>query len=213
MNMIQSLENNIFCWINQHHSTFFDWFFWTFSQHWCWAIMLVLFFCFTTLRYEPKRWWLVLIGIALCFLFADRLSDMLKDVFTRLRPCHALDDVRMFRTDCGGAYGFPSSHAANVFALATFLCLRCHLAAIRYQRTTLSTRPKCSVHPSLFTFFVFLWAIIVGYSRIYLGKHYLGDVLGGMVLGMLCGLIIFFIIHLIDNLIINHSTQKKVSKK
>ena len=174
--------------------------------------MLILFFCITTLRYEPKRWWLILIGIVLCFLCADRVSDILKDVFTRLRPCYALDNVRMFRTHCGGQYGFPSSHAANVFALATFLCLRCHQSAIRLQRATRSPRPKYAIHPSLFTFFVFLWAIVVGYSRIYLGKHYLGDILGGLILGMLIGLLIFFIIHLIDNLIINHSTQKKFKK-
>ncbi len=210
MEMINTLETNIFYWINQHHSTFFDWFFWSFSQHWCWAVMLVFFFCITTLRYEPKRWWLILIGIALCFLCADRISDILKDVFTRPRPCYALDNVRMFKTQCGGQYGFPSSHAANVFALATFLCLRCHQSSIRRQRITRSPRPKYSIHPSLFTFFVFLWAIVVGYSRIYLGKHYLGDILGGLILGMLIGLLIFFIIHLIDNLIINHSAQKKL---
>jgi len=209
MEMINSLDTNIFYWINQHHSSFFDWFFWSFSQPWCWAIILVFFFCITTLRYEPKRWWLVLIGIALCFLFADRVSDILKDVFERPRPCYALDNVRMFQTQCGGQYGFPSSHAANVFALATLLCLRCHQSAIRFQRTTHIDRPKYAIHPSLFTFFVFLWAIVVGYSRIYLGKHYLGDILGGLILGMLIGLLIFFIIHLIDNLIINHSTQKK----
>jgi undecaprenyl-diphosphatase len=191
MEMINSLETNIFYWINQHHSTFFDWFFWSFSQQWCWAVMLILFFCITTLRYEPKRWWLILIGIVLCFLCADRVSDILKDVFTRLRPCYALDNVRMFRTHCGGQYGFPSSHAANVFALATFLCLRCHQSAIRLQRATRSPRPKYAIHPSLFTFFVFLWAIVVGYSRIYLGKHYLGDILGGLILGMLIGLFIF----------------------
>lgn len=213
MNMIQSLENDIFYWINQHHNNFFDWFFWTFSQHWGWAVMLLIFFAFTTLRYEPKRWWLVLVGIALCFLCADRVSDILKDAFARPRPCHMLEDVRMFRTHCGGPYGFPSSHAANVFALATFLCLRCHQSAIRFQRSTLSARPKYSIHPSLFTVFVFLWAIVVGYSRIYLGKHFLGDILGGLLLGMVCGLAIFFIIHLIDNFAISRASQKKVAKK
>lgn len=204
MNMLQNIENNIFLWINQHHSPFFDWFFWAFSQHWCWAVMLVFFFCITTLRYEPRRWWLVLVGVALCFLCADRISDILKDLFLRPRPCHCLDGVRMFNTQCGGSYGFPSSHAANVFALATFLCLRCHLAALRHQRTTLSPRPKLSIHPSLFSFFVFLWAFVVGYSRIYLGKHFLGDVLGGALLGILCGLLVLFLVHLVENCTTRH---------
>lgn len=210
MGMINSLEATIFCWVNQHHSSFLDWLFWSFSQHWCWAAVLVLFFCITTLRYEPKRWWLVLVGIALCFLCADRVSDILKDVFARPRPCYALDNVRMFQTQCGGRYGFPSSHAANVFALATFLCLRCHLASIHYQRTTRAPRPRYSIHPSLFTFVVFLWALVVGYSRIYLGKHYLGDILGGLVLGMVIGLIIFLVIHFVDNLLVKRSAQKKI---
>lgn len=173
--MIQTLQNidtELFLWINSHHCTVADWVLWSLSQHWCWAVVLVLVFALVTLRYEPRRWWLVLAAVALCFLLADQGSvHLFKEQFHRLRPCHALENVRMFRTHCGGAYGFISSHAANAFAIATFLCLR-------YRR-----RVWVVVG-------MLLWAALTCYSRAYLGKHYPGDLLCGALFGALIGLII-----------------------
>lgn len=154
---------------------------WTASQAWSWAIVLVAVFVCTTLRKESKNWWLILIGIGLCFLLSDRISVMsFKDVACRLRPCHALEDVRMFRTSCGGLYGFISSHAANVFALATFF-------SMRYGR-------KDSKSAMVLVTLMFLWAILVGYSRPYLGKHYPGDVVCGAIVGLGIGALIHFIL-------------------
>ena len=185
------LDTQLFWWINQHHCTAADWLLWIASQHWSWAIVLVAAFCFFTLRYEPKRCYLVLLGIILCFLLSDRISVLcFKDVFCRLRPCHALEGVRMFRTSCGGLYGFVSSHAANVFALAMFF-------ALRYRRKS-----------HLPAILLFLWACIVGYSRPYLGKHYPGDVICGALLGLLIGTLVFFIMQYIDNLISKRQQKK-----
>ena len=89
------------------------------------ALVIVAAFGLATLRREPKRWWLLLAAIGLCFLLADRGSVMLfKDTVCRLRPCHALENVHMFREGCGGQYGFISSHAANAFAIAMLFFLR-----------------------------------------------------------------------------------------
>ena len=179
MEKLNALDTEIFCWINQHHCSFADYVLWTFSQPWLTALVLVAVFVFLTLRKEKKMWWLVLLGIALCFLFADRISVLcFKDVFQRLRPCHALPEVRMiFGMTCGGQYGFISSHAANCFALAMFL-------ALRYRKTW---KPM--------PYLIFALAIIVGYSRPYLGKHYLGDVVCGALVGVLIGLAIYFLIN------------------
>ena len=100
----------------------------------------------------------------------------------------------MFRTSCGGLYGFVSSHAANVFALATFLGLRFR------QRSSRSW---------LFTLLLFLWAVVVGYSRPYLGKHYPGDVVCGALLGICVGTTVFFISQFVDNMINKHTLSKK----
>lgn len=195
MSHLEQIDTAAFYWVNQHHTPFADWVLWTASQPWSWAIVLVAAFCLTTLRKEPRRWWLVLLGVVLCFLLSDRISVVcFKEVFCRLRPCQALDGVRMFRTSCGGLYGFVSSHAANVFALATFLGLRFR------QRSSRSW---------LFTLLLFLWAVVVGYSRPYLGKHYPGDVVCGALLGICVGTAVFFISQFIDNMINKHTLSKK----
>lgn len=207
---MEQIDTQVFYWINQHHCTFTDWVFWSASQHWCWTIVIVLAFIFTTLRKEPRKWWIVILGIALCFLLSDRISVLcFKDVFCRLRPCHALENVRMFNTSCGGQYGFVSSHAANVFALALFLSLRYRRARKKNHYTFQGSTKE---RKSIFTFLIFLWVIIVGYSRPYLGKHYPGDVICGAALGLIIGIIVFYVMKLIENMCYRNNNKKIFSK-
>lgn len=186
---MHALDTRWFYWINQHHNTLLDHVLWVASQSWSWAIVLLLAFAVDTLRHEPRKWWLVLAGVGLCFLLSDRVSVLcFKDVVCRLRPCHALDNVRMYRTSCGGLYGFVSSHAANVFALALFLSLR-HKRALR-----LRGRQRGWWRDNAFCILLFVWAFVVGYSRPYLGKHYPGDVLCGALVGLGMGALAYFLI-------------------
>lgn len=71
-----------------------------------------------------------------------------------------------------GSYGFPSCHAANSFALASFL-------------TLLFANRKLSL-------FIFAWAVLNSYSRVYLGVHYPGDLLVGAIIGTAAGLAMAF---------------------
>lgn len=177
---LKQIDTQWFLWVNSHHTTALDWVMWTLSQHWSWAIVLALAFGLLTLRREPRRWWLVLSGIVLCFILADQGSvHLFKETVGRLRPCHALEEVRMFHTHCGGQYGFVSSHAANAFAVVTFLILR-----YREKRW-------CVV---LLT----LWALVTCYSRAYLGKHYPGDLLCGALFGVIIGLVIWLLCKYIE---------------
>ena len=181
MDKLIELDTLAFRWINSHNNTLLDWTMWTFSQGWSWAVVLIAVLCAVTLRKERQNWWIVLLCIGACFLLADRISVMcFKDVVCRPRPCHVLEDVRMFRTHCGGRYGFVSSHAANVCALATMLTLR-------YRRLT--EKGKICWTGLL----LWLWAAMVMYSRPYLGKHYPGDVICGALVGMGIGALVWWI--------------------
>ena len=183
-------DTTLFRWINGHHNVVLDWTMWTFSQHWCWLAVMLLAFGFVTLRVEPRRWWLVLAGVALCFLMADQGSvHLFKDTVCRLRPCHALDNVRMFRTNCGGEYGFVSSHAANAFAVVTFMWAR--------------YRHRCRTGVALLV----LWALLTCYSRAYLGKHYPGDLLCGALFGIAVGFVAIAIVNFFEK-----KTEKSETK-
>ncbi len=98
----------------------------------------------------------------------------MKPAFERLRPCHnpRLTDWIHVLGGCGGKYGFASSHASNTFALATGLALV--FRKVRWAGTG-----------------IFVWAIIVSYSRIYVGAHYPGDLLAGAFVGIFISLLLY----------------------
>ncbi len=121
-----------------------------------------------------KRAWLLVPLVAGSVWAADFISsEGFKPYIQRLRPCHEptlADTIRIVETyGCGGMWGFMSSHAANTMALTVFLGL------------TLPHRFR------LFIWLLLLWTLITGYSRVYLGAHYPGDVLAGYALGALLG--------------------------
>jgi undecaprenyl-diphosphatase len=184
MDRIIALDKELFWWINGHHSGWLDWTMWVFSQSFSWLVVLLAVFIFITLRRDRRSWLWVLAGLGLCFLLADQISNnVIKDGVQRLRPCYALENVRMFHTGRGGSYGFVSSHAANAFAVAMFLSF------------TYGGRKKIQGHSyPWMPYILMLWAVIVGYSRVYLGKHYPGDVVCGALLGLGLGAIVYFVI-------------------
>jgi membrane-associated phospholipid phosphatase len=96
----------------------------------------------------------------------DFFGGQLKWVFERVRPCRALTDaVKIEPSGCGGLFSFPSNHAANTAALAAFL-------QVLYPKSGWIT-----------------WPIVafVGFSRVFIGAHYVTDVLGGWILGGMIG--------------------------
>jgi len=111
-------------------------------------------------------------------LFADQTANVFKNSTKRYRPTHNLEiRAKMHVVDDyrGGIYGFFSGHASNVTGVALFLF---------FMLTSLKNQNR---------FLIFLWPVIVGYSRIYLGVHYPSDILFGGVNGVVWGIVFYLI--------------------
>jgi undecaprenyl-diphosphatase len=124
-------------------------------------VLLAAAYWFWTNRRECLIGSVVLAGV---IGTADALGTQLKGLVQRPRPCVTLSDVHQL-LGCGGAFSFPSNHAANTAAAAAFF-------QILYPRSGWISWPL---------------VLAIGLSRVYIGAHYLTDVLGGWVVGGLIG--------------------------
>jgi undecaprenyl-diphosphatase len=132
--------------------------------------------------WKEKNWlfWLPLVFIALALTISDQIaSSLMKPFFERFRPSHSPEIghlIRLYEGYKGGKYGFVSAHAATSFATAVFV--------FQFFKTT--TRRWIG-------FLYLAWAVLFSYTRIYLGVHYLGDILGGALLGTLTAFFCFWL--------------------
>lgn len=173
---LQELDRTLMLELNSYHHPVVDAAMYWVSHKFFWVpfYLAIVYFIFRAYGWNTVY---VLVGIALVVTLADRFtSGFMKPFFERPRPCHDPLIGYLIHTyeKCGGRYGFASSHAANVFGLTTFLWL---LLRRTYRYIGL----------------LFLWALLVSYSRVYLGAHYPGDVTVGALVGMLCGFILFWL--------------------
>jgi len=139
-----------------------------------WAPLYLFLLVFMPYNFGT-RGWIWLLGFILCFALGDSISaSVIKPIVQRVRPCNDPRFLEMLHllVPRSSGYSFPSSHAANHFALATF-------AAI-----TLHGRLKW------FWPIPVIWALAVGYAQIYVGVHFPLDVVGGGMLGVLIGLLV-----------------------
>ena len=177
LSTISEADRDLLTTINFDGPTGYDFFWAMYTDKWTWIpFMLVVVYCL--LRPGNWRHRLLMVGsVALLFVLSDFVvSSFIKNVVCRPRPSHdpaVMDLLSYVNGYRGGAYGFPSNHASNGFAAATFLAL-----LMRNRWVTLSA---------------FLWAIGSCYSRMYLGVHYPSDILCGAMLGIVFAIIIFFL--------------------
>ena len=177
--MIQELilkDAEIFIFLNNLGNSSFDTFWILVSEKWFW-IPLYVFFAYLRYKNHSKKSFLyILLFFVLGIIASDQIANIFKGGFQRLRPCHDPSLKGLIRVvKCGGQYGFYSAHASNAFFTAVFL-MRLLGSKIKY-----------------FTPWVLVWAIVVAYSRIYLGMHFPGDILFGAFMGILLGIFFSFL--------------------
>lgn len=166
--IINQLDTRLFLWLNGQHAPWLDPIMVWITERNSWFPGYALLIGWLVYRYRRQA-----IGLILTLALAVTLSDqtasaLLKPLTHRLRPCHepALQALIHPVMDCGGLYGFASSHAANAFALAMGIWL---LMGKSYPVAK----------------WLFLWAFLVAYSRVYVGAHYPLDILAGAGIGVI----------------------------
>ena len=171
---LDAIDQSVFLAINGSHIGYFDWVMWCVSSRLSWTLILVAFL----LALRNKGWkhaLLIIMAVALAILVADQISSgFIKHAVERLRPSHnpSLENtIHIVKGYRGGMYGFVSSHAANSFAVSLLLGL------VTVRKRVL--------------FAMMAWAVLQCYSRVYLGVHYPGDILGGAVVGLLSGWLVY----------------------
>lgn len=151
--------------------------FWLFMTYTVTSIpvyLLVLFFIYK--YYGLKKMAISLLFAVVLITFADQTCNAFKYGFERLRPCYnedVMNLIRLVKSSCGGRYSFFSGHASTSMAVAVFfaLQLRKHLKSL--------------------SIFLIIWALFVGYSRIYIGVHFPIDVAFGFLFGITAGWILY----------------------
>ncbi|MCL2739285.1 MAG: phosphatase PAP2 family protein [Bacteroidales bacterium] len=174
LEQLLELDRWLFLLINGAHTPWIDLLMQALSAPYTWIPLYILLLYLFVRKLSWKQALYATGAVMLCFLLTDRASVLLfKDVFCRLRPSHepSLEGMVHLLERRGGLYGFVSSHAANLFGLAT-LC-------------SLILRTKW------LNVLLFVSVSLVGYSRIYVGKHYPLDVVCGALLGVLTGWLIY----------------------
>lgn len=161
--------------LNGSNSVYWDGVWMTITTVGTWLFFYLMLFV-VLVRSNDMRHLLLIVGmVGLAILLADQgASGICKPLFHRFRPSHEpalVGLVDIVDGYVGGKYGFFSSHAANGFAICTFLSL-----VIRHNWASYT---------------LVAYAALTSYSRIYLGLHYPGDILCGMIWGVFCGFIIY----------------------
>ena len=153
-----------------------------FSDKLVWAPMYAAIIALLIWKLGWKRGLMILAAALLTFGFCDQFSNLIKHEVGRIRPLH--DDFMVAQglhiLEQGGGYSFFSAHSANSFGLAfsTFIGMK------RCLQTPGSSAPKWL---KAYGWWMFFWAFMVAISRIFVGKHYLGDVIVGIIVGSLSG--------------------------
>lgn len=175
MGVIQTIsewDKSAFLYLNSSHNSLMDYVMTLFTLTPTW-LMFYGSILYIIVRKYGRKSVPIIIALALVILLSDQVSGLIKHSVMRLRPSNdplVAPMTHVFLSK-GGLYGFVSAHAANAFSFATF-------SALLFRSRG-------------YVAFIYAWAFLIAYTRIYLGVHYPGDILGGIILGIFVGWGIF----------------------
>ena len=182
---ILKLDSKLFLFLNNLGTPKFDTFWISLSMLEANILMylFLIFLLFYTQKTRPKFLYIFYLFsvIALMITITDQGANIFKDSFQRLRPCYdesIKDSLRLVKENCGGKYGFFSAHASNSFSLAIFFGL---LFKNRIRYIIIITM---------------IYALLISYSRIYLGVHFPIDIIVGSSFGICVGIIMYSFVYL-----------------
>ncbi len=172
--MIIYYDHVVWLYLNvRWHNAFLDTVMPFLRNQWFWAPLYLFLLIFMPARFG-KKGWLWCSFFLITFGLSDQVSaHLMKPFFGRIRPCNdpLLSNLVHIIVPCGGGKSFPSSHAANHFALAVFSAISLgHLARWVWPVGL-------------------LWAAAVAYSQVYVGVHFPLDVFCGGIIGVCIGLL------------------------
>ena len=182
MQSLLNFDRQMLFLLNGSDSLFMDKLMMMLTSGYVWIPLYITLLYIVVKNNESTSQIMLTVGCAvLCVFFADGMADYLaKPYFQRLRPSNDIYikyAVKVVNGMRAGEYSFFSAHAANTFALAVFFSLL--------------------IKEKLFTVTMIFWSLLNGYTRIYLGLHYPGDVLAGILCGCISGLVSYCIWHYI----------------
>ena len=173
---LHKLDQELTLLINSWDSTVSDRIWQIFSDIPVWIPLYLCIILFIMHRLGWKKGLMVIAAAALTFGICDQLSNLAKELTCRVRP---LNDSYMLEKGLNVlekgslSFSFFSAHAANAFGLAT--C------------TYIGLRDNSGKSFRAYAAGMYTWAFLVALSRVFVGKHYLGDVAAGSLIGLLAG--------------------------
>lgn len=173
---IHKFDQNLTLEINSWDSPVTDPVWQFFSDIPVWIPMYVLIVACLIWRLGWKKGLIITLAAVATFGFCDQFSNLIKGLVCRVRP---LNDAYMLENGlnvlegASRSFSFFSAHSANAFGLATSTLIGFRLdKRLKYKG---------------YATWMFFWASMVALSRVFVGKHYLGDILAGALIGAAAG--------------------------
>ena len=176
LDLILEYDHKLFLWLNNLGNESFDWFWMLMTNKVFNFFVYSIALIYLLKKTDIKSLISMILFLSILILISDQTSNLFKNFFERLRPCHdeqIFNSMRLVKDSCGGLYSFFSAHASNSFSLASFFFF------VYYK----------IIQRKIILFFIL--ASLVSYSRVYIGVHYPLDIITGSIFGFVSGFILF----------------------